>query len=103
MVVLNPTLHNPNTIVHYTMCHVKELGEAHSSWEAFEEALWWAYREPARSRNRCDFDQWVALAKTHRGATKAFLEFGRCFSWLIEREQRLVGVDKVLLLIRLIN
>ena len=39
---------------------VKELGEAHSSWETFEEALWHAYGEPPRSRNQRDFDQWVA-------------------------------------------
>ena len=44
---------------------VKELGEAHSSWETFEEALWRAYGKPLRSRTRRDFDKWVALAKTH--------------------------------------
>ena len=44
---------------------VKELGEAHSSWEAFEEALWRAYGEPLRSRNQRDFDQWVASSKNH--------------------------------------
>ena len=30
---------------------VKEIEEAHSSWETFEEALWRAYDEPPRSRN----------------------------------------------------
>ena len=44
---------------------VKKLGEAHSSWETFEKALSWAYSEQPRSRNRRDFDKWVALAKTH--------------------------------------
>ena len=41
--------------------------------------------------------------KTHRGATKAFLEFRRCFAQLTEWEKRLVGVDKVLLFIRWID
>ena len=54
---------------------VKELREAHSSWEAFEEALLKAYGGRRKSRGRHDFDQWVASAKTHRGATKAFREF----------------------------
>ena len=79
---------------------VKELGEALISWEAFEEALWQKYGEPPKSRNRRDFDQWVASAKTHCGAAKAFQEFGRRFARLPEREQRLVGADKVLLFIR---
>ena len=57
---------------------VKELGEAHSLWEVFEDALWRAYNKPSKSRNRRDFDPWVASAKTHRGATKAFQEFGQC-------------------------
>ena len=66
---------------------VKKLGEALVSWEAFEEALWQAYNELPRSRNRCDFDQWVASAKTHCGAAKVFQEFGRRFARLPEREQ----------------
>ena len=51
---------------------VKELGEALNAWEAFEEALWQAYGEPPKSRNRHDFDHWVESAKTHCGAAKAF-------------------------------
>ena len=51
---------------------VKELGKALNSWEAFEEALWQAYGEPPKRRNRRDFDQWVASAKTHSGVAKAF-------------------------------
>ena len=82
---------------------VKELCEAHSLWEAFEEALRQAYGEPLKSRNRHDFDQWVASTKTYRGATKAFREFGRRFARLPEREQRLVGADKVLLFVRSIE
>ena len=66
---------------------VKELGEVLISWEAFEEALWQKYGEPPKSRNRRDFDQWVASAKTHRGAAKAFQEFERRFARLPEREQ----------------
>ena len=72
-------------------------------WEAFEEALRWTHREPPRSWNQRDFDQWVAYAKTHRGATKAFLEFVWCFARLLEREQRLVGADNVLLFVRSID
>ena len=82
---------------------VRELGEAHSSWEAFERALWRAYGEPPRSWNRRGFDQWVASAKTHSGVTKAFQDFGRRFTRLPEREQRLVGADKVLLFVRSID
>ena len=82
---------------------VKELREAHSSWEAFEEALRQAYGELPKSRNRRDFDQWVASTKTYRGATKAFREVERCFARLPEREQRLVGADKVLLFVRSID
>ena len=82
---------------------VKELGETHSSWETFEEALWRAYEEPPRSRNWRDFDQWVASAKTHRGANKAFLEFRRRFVRVLKREQRLVGMDKFLLFVRSID
>ena len=45
---------------------VKELREAHSSWESFEEALRQAYEQPLKSGNRCDLDQWISAAKTHR-------------------------------------
>ena len=82
---------------------MKELGEALSSWEAFEEALWQAYGETPRSRNQHDFDVWVSSAKTHRGATKAIQEFGRRFARLPEWEQRLVAADKVLLFVRSID
>ena len=58
------------------------------------------YGGPPKSRNRHDFDQWVASAKTHRGAAKAFQEFGRRFARPPEREERLVGADKVLLFVR---
>ena len=82
---------------------VKQLEETHSSWETFGEALWRAYDEPLRCRNRRDFDHWVVSAKTHRGATKAFLEFGRRFAQLTEQEQRLVGAEKVLLFVSSID
>ena len=38
----------------------------------FEGTLLQVYRGGPKSRRRRDFDQWVALAKTHRGAMKAF-------------------------------
>ena len=79
---------------------VKALREAHSSWEAFEEALRQAYGEPPKGWNRRDFDQWISATNTHRGAMKAFKEFKRHFARLPEREQRLLGADKVLLFVR---
>ena len=82
---------------------VKELAEALYSWEVFGEALWQTYGDPPRSRNRRNFDHWVASAKTHHGAVKAFQEFGRRFARLPVREQRLVGADKVLLFVRSID
>ena len=91
------------TTAPWIYAEVKELRETHSSWEAFERALWRAYGEPPRSRNRRDFDQWVASAKTHHGATMAIQEFGRRFIRLPERDKRLVGADKVLLFFRSID
>ena len=45
---------------------VRELQKAHNSWEAFEEALLEAYKgERSKGRGRHNFDQWVALVKTH--------------------------------------
>ena len=82
---------------------VKELREAYSSWGTFKEALLRAYGEPLRSQNRCDFDRWVASAKTHRGAMNAFLQFEQRFARLPEREQRLVGAEKFLLFVRSID
>ena len=83
---------------------IKELLEAHDSWVTFEKALLEAYGyERSKGRDRRDFDQWVASAKTHQGATQAFLDFERRFSKLSEREQRLVGVDKVMLFVKLID
>ena len=83
---------------------VKKLLEAHDSWVTFEKALLEAYGyERSKGRDRRDFDQWVASAKTHQGATQAFLDFDRHFSKLSEREQRLVGVDKFLLFVKSID
>ena len=45
----------------------------------------------------------MASAKIHHSATQAFLEFKRCFAELSEREQGLVGVDKVLMFVRSID
>ena len=82
---------------------VKELREAHSSWEEFEEALQEAYEGCPKSRGRRNFNQWVASAKTHRGAIKEFLEFKKCSARLPKWEQRLVGVYKVLLFVMSID
>ena len=79
---------------------MKELREAHSSWEAFEEVLRQTYGEPPKSRNRHDFDQWISAVKTHRGAMKAFKEFERRFARFPEWEQSLVRADKFLLFVR---
>ena len=82
---------------------VKELGKALDSSEAFEEALWQAYGDPPRSRNRRDFDQWVTSARTHHGAAKAFQDFGRHFARRSKREQRLVGRTKSCCFVRSID
>ena len=83
---------------------VKELQEAHDSWPTFEKTLLeaYGYKRP-KGRDRRDFDQWVASAKTHQGAMQAFLDFESRFSQLSEREQRLVGVDKVLMFVKSID
>ena len=59
--------------------------------------------ERSKGRDRPEFDQWVALAKTYQGATQAFVDFEHRFSQLSEREQRLVGVYKVLLFVKSID
>ena len=73
-------------------------------WGSFEEALQEAYdyKRP-KGRIQREFDQWVASAKIHQSATQAFLEFERCFPQLSERVQGLVGLDKVLRLVRSID
>ena len=70
---------------------------------AFKEALLYAYGGRPKSRGLCNFDQCITSGKTHRGATKAFQEFERRFTRVPKREQRLVGMDNVLLFIRLID
>ena len=83
---------------------IKELLEAHDTWVTFEKALLEEYGyERSKGRNRRDFDQWVASVKTHQGATQAFLDFERHFSKLLEREQILVGVDKVLMFVKSVD
>ena len=56
-----------------------------------------------KGRGQGEFEQWVASAKIHQTATQAFLEFERHFAQLSKREKRLVGVDKVLMLVRSID
>ena len=83
---------------------IKELLEAHNSWVAFEKAQLEAYGyDRSKGQDRRDFDQWVASAKTDQGATQAFLDFECQFYQLSEWEQRLVGVDKVLLFVKSID
>ena len=83
---------------------VKKLLEAHDSWATFEKALLEEYGyERSKGRDRRDFDQWVASAKTHQGTMQAFLDFESHFSQISEREQRFVGVDKVLMFVKSID
>ena len=53
-------------------------GCAHDSWVTFEKALLEAYvYERSKGQDRRDFDQLVALTKTHQGGTEAFIDFER--------------------------
>jgi hypothetical protein len=83
---------------------VKELRNAHGSWESFEGALLeaYGYAKP-EGRGRREFDRWVASARRHRNAMDAFREFERRFSQLSEWERRSVGADKVLLFLKTIH
>jgi hypothetical protein len=74
---------------------VKELRNAHESWESFEGALLEAcgYAKP-EGRRRREFDQWVASARRYRNVMDAFREFECRFSQLSESDRRLVGADK---------
>jgi hypothetical protein len=83
---------------------VKELRNAHGSWESFEGALLEAcgYAKP-QGRGRREFDRWVATAMRHRNVMDAFREFERRFSQLSEWERRSVGADKVRLFLKTIH
>ena len=81
---------------------IHKIRQQNPTWGSFEEALREAYDyERSKGRDRREFDEWVALEKTHQSATQAFLEFKHRFARLSEREQRLVGMDKVLMFVRL--
>ena len=83
---------------------VKELQEAHESWESFEGALMEAYGcAESEVRGRREFDRWVASARRHRNAMEAFREFEGRFSQLSEWERRSVGADKVLLFLKTVH
>ena len=83
---------------------VKELQEAHESWESFEGALMEAYGcAESEVRGRREFDRWVASARRHRNAMEAFREFEDRFSQLSEWERRSVGADKVLLFLKTVH
>mgnify|MGYP000476959177 CR=1 FL=1 len=72
---------------------VRELQKALESCMSFEEALLEAYGyEKPEEQGQREFNQWVASAKTHRSAMKAFQEFEHWFAQLLERDRRLVGV-----------
>ena len=80
------------------------IGQQNPTWGSFEEALREAYEyERPKGRGWGEFEVWLVLAKIHQSVTQAFLEFERRFSQLSEREQRLVGVDQVLMFVRLID
>jgi hypothetical protein len=83
---------------------VKELRNAHGSWESFEGALLEAcgYAKP-QGRGRREFDRWVTSARRHRNVMDAFREFEHRFSQLSEWEQRLVGADKVRLFLKTVH
>ena len=69
-----------------------------------EEYLFEAYRyEKPKRQGRHEFYQWVASMKTHQSAMDAFLEFECRFAQLTGLDQRLVGVDKVLLFVKSID
>ena len=81
---------------------MKELEEVHDLW--VEEALLEAYKyEKPKGQGRHEFDQWVSLTKTHESVVHAFIEFECHFVQLSEWDQGLVGLDKVLLFVKLID
>jgi hypothetical protein len=83
---------------------VKELRNAHGSWESFEGALLEACGYvKLQGRGRREFGRWVASARRHRNVMDAFREFECRFSQLSEWERRLVGADKVLLFLKTIH
>ena len=83
---------------------LKKLLEAHSSWVTFEKALLEAYGyEKPKGRGLYEFYQWACLMKTRHSAMDAFVEFEFRFAQLMERDRRLVGVDKALMFVKSIN
>jgi hypothetical protein len=69
-------------------------------------------RDFARQRERwdeaCEYDRrefglWVSSLKAPRSATEAFREFDHPFSQLSDRDQQLVGANKVLLFLKSVN
>jgi hypothetical protein len=83
---------------------VKELREAHGSWESSEWALLEAYGYAEQEgRGRREFDRWVASAKRQRSVMEAFREFKRRSSQLSEWERRSVGADKVRLFLKTVH
>ena len=83
---------------------IHKIQQQNSTWGSFEEALREAYDyKRSKGQDRREFDEWVASEKTHQSATQAFLEFEHRSARLSEREQRLVGDDKVLLFVKSID
>jgi hypothetical protein len=63
-----------------------------------------AYRYKELKRcNLYEFDQWVSSLKTHQNVMHAFVEFKCRFAQLSEQDQRLAGVEKVLMFVKSID
>ena len=78
-----------------TYKEVKELQEAHGSWESLEEALLENYDyEKRKGRIQNKFNLWVTLIKNHQSIVHVFLEFKRHLVQLLMWDQR--WVNKVL-------
>ena len=75
---------------------MKELQVAHNSWGSFQETL-------GEACSLYEFNQWVSSLKTHQSVMHAFIEFESLFAKLSEWDQRLVGVNKVLVFVNSIN
>ena len=60
-------------------------------------------REEACEYDRREFDLWVSSVKAPRSKMEAFWEFDYRFSQLTDRDQELVGADKVPLFLKSVN
>ena len=82
----------------------KRLKKSHDSWESLKKALLEKYDyQESKGRGHGEFDQWVTSSKTNQSARHTFLECERRFAQLSLWDQRLVGVDKVLMFVKSID